>query len=110
MDLVTDGPSRDVSQQAAIVELEDGRVGVDDVLTADELDVLCGTYHVYTGTYPTLSTWPADTNIGTLGSGEQLENVSWWPPHARWGTVRSRKGGRRCGHFGRIMKPTVDPR
>ncbi|KAJ7851571.1 hypothetical protein B0H13DRAFT_1643942, partial [Mycena leptocephala] len=44
----------------------------DDRLTGEEVDLICGVYHVATGQYD-----------GNLQNGEQTATLSWWPrPHS----------------------------
>ncbi|KAJ7846448.1 hypothetical protein B0H13DRAFT_1907781 [Mycena leptocephala] len=44
----------------------------DDRLTGEEIDLICGVYHVATGQYD-----------GNLQNGEQTSTLSWWPrPHS----------------------------
>jgi hypothetical protein len=49
----------------------------DDRLTDDEIHLICGMYHCYTGTY-LIFLFISFTDTIT-GSGSQMADVSWWP-------------------------------
>ncbi|KAK7059494.1 hypothetical protein R3P38DRAFT_2496075 [Favolaschia claudopus] len=57
----------------------------DDQLTADEIDVVCGVYHIATGAFPCLCylTYTDRVNIGqrdpNSAQGRQVTTRSWWP-------------------------------
>jgi hypothetical protein len=67
----------------------------DDRLTDDEIHLICGMYHCYTGTY-LIFLFISFTDTIT-GSGSQMADVSWWPTPVHWNNFNA--NGLNWGHW-----------
>ncbi|KAI0710845.1 hypothetical protein C8Q76DRAFT_586566, partial [Earliella scabrosa] len=73
-DAAASGPSGEYSLYGEVLQCTHETQFVDDVLTIEETDAICGVYKVYT-------------------QQNQTQDVSWWPKHEHWiasGTYHAR--------------------
>ena len=85
MESVSFGPSSAVVQHGLgyLFKVPDGQIYIDDGLTQNELEVICGLYRCYTGMI-VLFSFILSHLMKNLGQGKQEALLSWWPLPNKW--------------------------